>query len=136
MVQLFRRRQGTSIQTYKHANIVLLYKRDIATQCLFASMYVCLQPISSITAGLIWLNFFCQLHLGHRVVLGQKNSGSGIQFFRKSRKIWILGYYSTNLAEKSLNVQLQSHYLDKRVRGTGEGQKIKIILFHENFSVV
>ena len=60
MVQLFRRRQGTSIQTYKHANIVLLYKRDIATQCLFASMYVCLQPISSITAGLIWLNFFCQ----------------------------------------------------------------------------
>ena len=48
----------TNIQTRKHANIVLLYKRDIATQCLFASMYVCLQPISSITAGLIWLNFF------------------------------------------------------------------------------
>ena len=90
MVQLFRRRQGTSIQTYKHANIVLLYKRDIATQCLFASMYVCLQPISSITAGLIWLNFFCQLHLGHRVVLGQKNLDLGSSFSGNPEKqIWL-----------------------------------------------
>ena len=46
---------------------------------MFACLRVCLLPISSGTAGPIWLNFFCYLRLGHGMVLGQKNSGSGIR---------------------------------------------------------
>ena len=67
------RRQGTSLY------ISLIKQHDV---CLF----VCLSSISSGTAGPIWPNFFCQLRLGHGMVLGQKNSGSGIRFFRKSGK--------------------------------------------------
>ena len=63
------------------------------------TMFACLLPISSGTAGPIWLNFFCQLRLGHGMVLGQKNSGSGIRIFRKSGKTRILGCFLTNLAE-------------------------------------
>ena len=37
---------------------MLLYLSYIATQCLRVCMFVCLCPISSGTAGPIWLNFF------------------------------------------------------------------------------
>ena len=52
---------------------------------------VCLLPIFSGTAGPIWLNFFCQLRLGHGMVLSQIKSGSGIRIFRKSGKTRFLG---------------------------------------------
>ena len=83
-----------------------VYLSYIATRCLF----VCLSSISPGTAGPIWLNFFCQLRLGHEMVLGQKNSGSGIRFFRKknrsSRQFYL---YTLNIFwQKSLNLLLKN----------------------------
>ena len=66
---------------------------------MFACVFVCLWPISSGTAGPIWLNFFLLAPSWSRNGLGQKNSGSGIRIFRKSGKTRILGCFLTNLAE-------------------------------------
>ena len=63
------------------------------------SVFVCLKLNNSGTAGLIWQNFFLLALSWSRDGFRPKSSGSGIRFFRKSRKTRILGYYLNNLAE-------------------------------------
>ena len=60
---------------------------------------VCLLPISSGTAGPIWLNFFLLAPSWLWGGFRPKKSGSGIRFFRKSGKTRTLGCYLTNLDE-------------------------------------
>jgi len=66
-------------------------------------------PISSKTAGPIWLNFFLLAPSWSRD--GFRPKKFRIWFFWKSRKTRILGYYLTNLAEifqdKGKNHQIQ-----------------------------
>ena len=66
---------------------------------MFVCVFVCLRPISSRTAGPIWLNFFVSSVLVTRWFQAKKKSGSGIRILRKSGKTRFLGYYLTDLAE-------------------------------------
>ena len=53
--------KNTKLLSYKDDEYIswnLLYLSYIATRCLRACLFVCSRPISSGTAGPIWLNFF------------------------------------------------------------------------------